>query len=369
MFCLQCGAKIDDDVRFCPECGAKQPGPGDPDQARLGPSDTEPFSAPVRDTHRADEFGDAKWLRRVGVAVAAIAVILGLALVVPTILKGASSQPAASDEGEDPVDEQARSLEHVVFVPYDVPADEDAVDKDAIDEDPSQLTGDGIVLLNSFETTGNYNDASHAFELFSQAAGLGDVEAEYYLGYCYFYGYGTTKDYDRAYDHFLSAANEGDALAQAMVGKCLYNGYGTTQNHEACYDWFVKAAEEGVPSAENGLGNCYKHGYGVEKDLDKMIYWYQLAADAGEDNALVNLGACYYEGLGVERNLERAIELYHRSADRGNSLAQFYLAECYRDGDGVPRDYDLARYYAEAAVNNPCDERGRDDARALLAGL
>ncbi|MDM8271093.1 hypothetical protein [Thermophilibacter provencensis] len=110
-------------------------------------------------------------------AVAVVAVVLGLALVVPTILKGAFSQPAASDEGEEPVDEQARPLEHVVFVPYDAPADEDATD-----EDPSQLTGDGIVLLNSFETTGNYNDASHAFELFSQAAGLGDVEAEYYLG-------------------------------------------------------------------------------------------------------------------------------------------------------------------------------------------
>ena len=135
------------------------------------------------------------------------------------------------------------------------------------DEDPSQLTSDGIVLLNSFENTGNYNDVSHAFALFSQAADLGNTEAEYYLGYCCFYGYGTTKDYDRAYDHFLSAANEGDVLAQAMVGKCLYNGYGTTQNHEACYDWFAKAAEEGVPSAENGLGNCYKHGYGVERNV------------------------------------------------------------------------------------------------------
>lgn len=396
MFCLQCGAKIDDDVRFCPECGANQlrgdalhhAGPDSSAPKSPSPSDTAPFSMPVYTTPRADGSKDIKLLQRIGVAVAAIGVIAGLALIVPTFLADLPSQPSSGNEvtADDGQPEQAGQPEQPKEAAQDEqpaqeepaeqdePADEEVVDQDdggttSTDEDPSQLTGDGIVLLNSFETTGNYNDASHAFELFSQAAGLGDVEAEYYLGYCYFYGCGTTKDYDQAYDHFLSAANEGDALAQTMVGKCLYNGYGTTQNHEACYDWFVKAAEEGVPSAENGLGNCYKHGYGVEKDLDKMIYWYQLAADAGEDNALVNLGACYYEGLGVERNLRRAIELYHRSADRGNSLAQFYLAECYRDGDGVPRGYDLARYYAEEAVNNPRDERAREDARALLAGL
>lgn len=70
----------------------------------------------------------------------------------------------------------------------------------------------------SFEHgNGNSRNPEKAVELYCEAARLGDMEAQYNLGWMYAMGRGITRDDATAAYFFTMAAKQGDALAERML--------------------------------------------------------------------------------------------------------------------------------------------------------
>ena len=63
-------------------------------------------------------------------------------------------------------------------------------------------------------------------------AEAGDAEAQFELGYLYYYGVKVEKDYAKAAEWFTKSAEQGNAYGQCMLGICYLLGTGVEQNDE-----------------------------------------------------------------------------------------------------------------------------------------
>jgi TPR repeat protein len=120
---------------------------------------------------------------------------------------------------------------------------------------------------------------------FRKAAQQGYVQAQNWLGYCYYNGHGVTKDYNVAVGWFRKSAQQGYAEAQFCLGLCYAQGDGVKQNERRAGEWFTKAAQQGLAEAQYMLGLYFECGTGVEKDIEEAKKWYQKAADQGNEDA------------------------------------------------------------------------------------
>ena len=74
-------------------------------------------------------------------------------------------------------------------------------------------------------------------------------------------------------------------------------------------------------------------------------------ADGGSIPAKLYLGNLYWYGrYGIEKDYERSAAIYEECARLGNARAQYLMASNYYYGEGVPQDYELAKMYANLAV-------------------
>jgi TPR repeat protein len=87
------------------------------------------------------------------------------------------------------------------------------------------------------------------------------------------------------------------------------------------------------------------------KNAETAVKYYRLAAEQGHATAQLNLGICYYNGTGVARNRIAAMLYYRLAADQGDPHAQFNFAVCCARGEapGHPVE-EAARYYERAAA-------------------
>ena len=81
------------------------------------------------------------------------------------------------------------------------------------------------------------------------------------------------------------AAGHGDAEAQFNVGYLYYMGEGTGQDCAEAAKWYRLAAEQGNATAQNSLGVMYDDGEGVPQDRLKACAWLSLSASHGKENA------------------------------------------------------------------------------------
>ena len=88
------------------------------------------------------------------------------------------------------------------------------------------------------------------------------------------------------------AAGQGDVMAQYVLGVCYWNGIEKARDCEEAVKWFEKAAEQGYIDSSTAfrLGNYYYGGdynyYGVchypgEPNYEKAAKWYKVAAGFG----------------------------------------------------------------------------------------
>ncbi|MBQ3276101.1 MAG: toll/interleukin-1 receptor domain-containing protein [Oscillospiraceae bacterium] len=76
----------------------------------------------------------------------------------------------------------------------------------------------------------------------------------------------------------------------------------------------------------------------------------QLAED-GSVPAKLYMGNLYWYGrLGCPKDTQRSAALYEECAKAGNARAQYLMSSNYYHGDGVDRDYELAKMYANLAL-------------------
>ena len=64
---------------------------------------------------------------------------------------------------------------------------------------------------------------------------------------------GVSQNYAEAVKWYSKAAEQGDADAQYNLGWCYYYGYGISLNRASGIEWWRKAARQGIARAQNAL--------------------------------------------------------------------------------------------------------------------
>lgn len=127
-----------------------------------------------------------------------------------------------------------------------------------------------------------------------------------------------------ALDETIEMAQSGNVDAQYVLGECYFFGGGflqLDQDIKKGVKWLSRAGRRGQIEAQKLLGNCYLIGETVQQDLDEAIEWLTLAAEQGDSDAQCALGGCYSAGIGVKQDIDEAINWLKRSAIQGNTNA------------------------------------------------
>ncbi|KAJ2708357.1 hypothetical protein H4R19_004783 [Coemansia spiralis] len=132
-----------------------------------------------------------------------------------------------------------------------------------------------------------FYDPEEAQKLLDKAARLGNVEAQYLLGYMFEFGEdGFPVDPMSSTHYYQLAAEQDNAKAQmALSGWYLSGGDNVPIDDRLAFDWGHRAAQQGLTRAMYAMGYYYEMGIGCEADIHRAKDWYERAAAAGSDEA------------------------------------------------------------------------------------
>jgi hypothetical protein len=119
-------------------------------------------------------------------------------------------------------------------------------------------------------------DYDAAFDHFTKAAELGNVDAHCRLGICYHEGEGVEKDEEKEVYHLEQAAIGGHHIARTMLG-CNEEGKG---DMERAVQHHIIAANLGYDNSMKALWKHYSFGHITKEDLDATLRKHQAAVDA-----------------------------------------------------------------------------------------
>ena len=178
---------------------------------------------------------------------------------------------------------------------------------------------------------------------------LGDPEAQYNVGECYYDGDGVEQDFVEAVRWYKKAADQGHAKAQYSLGFCYAKGKGVGQDYGQARVWWLKAADQGHAKAQHNLACCYDEALGGQEDFVEAVRWYKKAADQGVAESQCNLGLCYGKGYGVEQDFEEAEKWLTKAAEQGQFRAKEVLQRlhCEADHERVERQKAADLKYAQ----------------------
>lgn len=146
------------------------------------------------------------------------------------------------------------------------------------------------------------NDQQLAVHLLEQAGAQEYGPALAVLGDLYLYGRGSIEiNQDQAFHSYLRGANLGDKDAMYMAGRCYYVGSGTNEDNATAFRWFCKARDAGSERMWMELGQCYWRGWGCEEDVPKAIEAFNTALDTSDtwnDDVVKFELALLYAGVG-----------------------------------------------------------------------
>ena len=204
-----------------------------------------------------------------------------------------------------------------------------------------------------YKEASKYHEAKEyglAFPKFLNAAEEGHMNAQFFLGYYYFQGWGIERNYAKALEWYKKAANNGSLGAMNNLGLMYLNGDGMEKDYQKAFMWFEKAAARDYGSGYTNMGYCYEFGRYVAQDYKKAFEYYRKGAEKGEDYAMNKLGRFYEEGKGTAANSTLSFQWFLASAKNGNAHSQFKIGRFYDAGYGTAQDYKQAIYWYEKAV-------------------
>lgn len=148
-----------------------------------------------------------------------------------------------------------------------------------------------------------FKDESYAAQLYTKAADLGHVEANYRLGEAYEYGQlNCPKDPALSIHFYTGAAEQGHAPSQMAL--CAWYMVGVEnvleKDESEAYEWAKKAAANGLPKAQYTVGYFTEMGVGCRRDPLEANVWYVQAADQGEERAKHRLVAIRAASTGAD---------------------------------------------------------------------
>lgn len=133
-----------------------------------------------------------------------------------------------------------------------------------------------------------FKDESYAAQLFTKAADLGHVEANYRLGDAYEHAkLSCPRDAALSVHFYTGAAQQGHPLAQLAL--CAWYMVGAEpileKDENEAYEWARRSADSGLAKAEYTVGYFTEMGIGCRRDPLEANVWYVQAADQGDERA------------------------------------------------------------------------------------
>ena len=104
--------------------------------------------------------------------------------------------------------------------------------------------------------------------------------AIFLLGYFNLTGVEINANHEEAFDLFINASKQNHILAQFYVGSCYKYGYGITKDEKLACKYYEKIANQDSAIGQFLIGYHYNNGVDVDKDINKAIYWYEKAASS-----------------------------------------------------------------------------------------
>ncbi|MCE2570435.1 tetratricopeptide repeat protein [Motilimonas eburnea] len=183
------------------------------------------------------------------------------------------------------------------------------------------------------------NTAPQNIKSLQLAYALGDIEAQFSLGWAYNNGDGVEQDFAMAESYILPLAQYGHTWAAFAMGWMAEHGLKAKYSPKDVFMWYSIAAADHHTWAINNLGAMYQKGQYVDKNLEAAIYYYEISAKQGNALSHKNLADIFYYGEDeIEVDAKRAFYHALQGAKGGNATATYLLAQCYRDGKGVEQD-------------------------------
>ena len=135
-----------------------------------------------------------------------------------------------------------------------------------------------IEFLATAYHNGNYGlreDIPRAFEMRSEAARLGDLDANWTLGTLYSIGKGVERDVARGIHHWRHAAMQGDPISRDDLG-CheSYNG-----NHELAVQHWMISAKMGLENSLNSIKDAFMKGHATRAQYAEALRGFQNALE------------------------------------------------------------------------------------------
>ena len=190
-------------------------------------------------------------------------------------------------------------------------------------------------------------------------------------------------DSTKIVQHWQCEAEGETPLSQYFMGLCYYQGFGVETNHSKAIDYFKKAAEQGLAEGLYSLGVCYVNGIEVCVNPKKAIECFRLSAEQNFAPAKLDYGITHLFGNNMK--VSEAVRWVTESAEQGYAPAQFTLASFYTHNIGVGFDIDEAEYWLDEAAeqdyniamynlallyaNGPAEYQDRDAAKEILEEL
>ena len=148
-----------------------------------------------------------------------------------------------------------------------------------------------IALLLIAEDSADPARTAEAVEWLKRAAAAGFARSQYTLGKMVEAGLGLAADPVRAAQLIAAAARAGFFRAQYNMGKLARDGRGVPQDEAQAAAWFAKAAQQGYAKAQSHYGSRLAAGTGVARDPVQALKWMILAAAQGHREAAENRAA------------------------------------------------------------------------------
>ena len=322
-----CGVELDDNAKFCPECGTKQP--------------TEK-KCPKCGTVMAEK---AKFCPECGFKMDGT----GAAPKTNGISIGDNNAISAKDViGGDKIEAQHYTVNN--FMAAQKTEAEQKMDNISVKKMSKEYIRDEMNKAMNYEKQGDYY---HAVEIYKELAADDNSDAV-----CAMLKLDLRKKFqlsgierNQMLGKISEIANTGHPEALFVVG-----AYKLETDKATGLQYIYAAAQNHSNDAIDYLDDYFGwNEKGSRKAVtQESVTWFKKSSDYGSAKGKYLLGDCYLNGLVVDKDQMKAVQLFRISAEQGYSQSQYMLGRCYDNGWGVPKDYDEAKkcYYKAAEQNN-----------------
>jgi len=164
--------------------------------------------------------------------------------------------------------------------------------------------------------------------LIRQSAAAGVIPSKLNLGIMTLKGQGTAQDQVAGIKLITEAATLGNVDAQVRLAEVYHFGDdGVAKSPENAAIWAMKAADAGNAWAQNLSGTMKEYALGMPVDLPGALVFYRKAAEQGEAKAQSNLGRVLLTGLTGKRDAVQAYYWLKAAADQSEITARNLLGE------------------------------------------